>query len=106
MLSFYSIYHTQCFNCIVVHLHLQYYMDNHAGGHAENKDGGLETRKFFVNCLCLLLGRLDSKRFESTVLEFGMNISRVLVPQVGTSTPSLDETYCKYIYKQRHCTTI
>ncbi|MED6184209.1 hypothetical protein PIB30_045241 [Stylosanthes scabra] len=57
---------------------IQYYMDNHA----DVKDGGLETRKFFLNCLCLLLGRLDSKRFESTVMEFGMNISRILVPQL------------------------
>lgn len=57
-------------------------MDNHAGGYADKKDGGLETRKFFLNCLCLLLGRLDSKRFESTVSEFGMNISRILVTQV------------------------
>ncbi|KAI4348718.1 hypothetical protein L6164_009405 [Bauhinia variegata] len=61
---------------------IQYYMDNHASGHAENKDGGVETRKFFLNCLCLLLGRLDSKRFESTVLECGMEISRILVPQL------------------------
>ncbi|OIV92331.1 hypothetical protein TanjilG_10541 [Lupinus angustifolius] len=61
---------------------IEYYMDNHAGGHADSKDGG-ETRKFFVNCLCLLLGRLGSKRFESTMLEFGMNISRILVPQLN-----------------------
>ncbi|KAG2405658.1 uncharacterized protein HKW66_Vig0049130 [Vigna angularis] len=63
---------------------LVYYMDNHTGGgHIDNNDGGLETRKFFLNCLCLLLGRLDIKRFESTVSEFGMNISRILVPQLN-----------------------
>ncbi|KAE9590737.1 hypothetical protein Lal_00023286 [Lupinus albus] len=61
---------------------IEYYMDNHAGGRADSKDGG-ETRKFFVNCLCLLLGRLGSKRFESTMLEFGKNISRILVPQLN-----------------------
>ncbi|XP_027939676.1 uncharacterized protein LOC114193892 [Vigna unguiculata] len=63
---------------------IQYYMDNHTGGgYIDNNDGGLETRKFFLNCLCLLLGRLDIKRFESTVSEFGMNISRILVPQLN-----------------------
>ncbi|XP_068472724.1 uncharacterized protein [Phaseolus vulgaris] len=63
---------------------IQYYMDNHTGGgYTDNNDGGLETRKFFLNCLCLLLGRLDIKRFESTVSEFGMNISRILVPQLN-----------------------
>ncbi|KAL2320785.1 hypothetical protein Fmac_029754 [Flemingia macrophylla] len=63
---------------------IQYYMDNHSGsGYTDNNDSGLETRKFFLNCLCLLLGRLDSNRFESTVSEFGMNISRILVPQLN-----------------------
>lgn len=69
-------------------------MDNHTGGgYIDNNDGGLETRKFFLNCLCLLLGRLDIKRFESTVSEFGMNISRILVPQV----PLIEVFLGKYI---------
>ncbi|KAK7285567.1 hypothetical protein RJT34_20343 [Clitoria ternatea] len=62
---------------------IQYYMENHAGGYTDKNDGGSETRKFFLNCLCLLLGRLDRKRFESTVSEFGMNISRILVRQLN-----------------------
>lgn len=51
-------------------------------GHTESKDGSSETIKFFLNCLCLLLGRFDSKKFESVVSEYGMRISQVLVPQV------------------------
>lgn len=61
---------------------MQYYTDNHTGGHTDDKDGGAETRKFFLNCLCLLLGRLDSKKFEATTVEYGMQISDVLLPQV------------------------
>ncbi|XP_061373685.1 uncharacterized protein LOC133316013 isoform X2 [Gastrolobium bilobum] len=68
---------------------IQYYMDNHSGEYADKKDGGLETRKFFLNCLCLLLGRLDSKKFESVVSEFGMNISRILVPQLNCTDEDL-----------------
>lgn len=63
---------------------MQYYMDNRTSRH-DKVDGEVETRKFFLNCLCLLLGRLDDKRFESTVLERGIDISRVLVPQVPRS---------------------
>lgn len=51
-------------------------------GHTENKDGAAETIKFFLNCLCLLLGRFDSKKFESLVSEHGMRICQVLLPQV------------------------
>ncbi|KAM4079537.1 hypothetical protein ACB094_09G123500 [Castanea mollissima] len=61
---------------------IQYYTDSHTGGHSDSKDGGVETRKFFINCLCLLLGRLDSKKFESTIVEYGMQISRELLPQL------------------------
>lgn len=61
---------------------MQYYTDNHAEGHTGNKDDGMDTRKFFLNSLCLLLGRFDSKKFESTMSEYGMQISRALLSQV------------------------
>ncbi|KAB2636135.1 hypothetical protein D8674_026669 [Pyrus ussuriensis x Pyrus communis] len=64
---------------------IQFYTDNYSGGPSENKDGGAETRKFFLNCLCLLLGRLDSKKFESVVSEYGMRISQVLLPQLHSA---------------------
>ncbi|KAM7263746.1 hypothetical protein ACFE04_001429 [Oxalis oulophora] len=57
---------------------LQYYTENNA----EDKDSGAETRKFFLTCLCLLLGRFHSNKFGSIVSEFGMQISRVLLSQL------------------------
>ncbi|XP_043816177.1 uncharacterized protein LOC110622515 isoform X3 [Manihot esculenta] len=61
---------------------IQYYTDNHAEGHTGNKDDGMDARKFFLNSLCLLLGRFDSKKFESTMSEYGMQISRALLSQL------------------------
>ncbi|XP_023543535.1 uncharacterized protein LOC111803391 isoform X3 [Cucurbita pepo subsp. pepo] len=59
---------------------IQYYSGHHTGESIGNKDGR-ETIIFFLNCLCLLLGRLDSKKFESTVSEYGSQISQVLLSQ-------------------------
>ncbi|KAG6694135.1 uncharacterized protein LOC122276108 isoform X3 [Carya illinoinensis] len=76
---------------------IQYYTDNHTGGHTDDKDGGAETRKFFLNCLCLLLGRLDSKKFEATTVEYGMQISDVLLPQLHCADEDLiDGVVCIY----------
>lgn len=61
---------------------MQFYSNNQTQEHSENKDGGIETRKFFLNCLCLLLGRLDNKKFESIVSEYGTQITNVLLMQV------------------------
>lgn len=69
---------------------MQLYADNYAEGHPENKDGGAETIKFFLNCLCLLLGRFDCKKFETIVSEYGMRISHALLPQVVILASNLD----------------
>ncbi|XP_062117653.1 uncharacterized protein LOC133831397 isoform X2 [Humulus lupulus] len=61
---------------------LQFYTKNHAGGHSEIKDSGTETRKFFLSCLCLLLGRFDRKKLESVVSENGMRIAHAILPQL------------------------
>ncbi|KAG5242688.1 ARM repeat superfamily protein [Salix suchowensis] len=61
---------------------IQYYTDNHSEGHTENKDGGLETRKFFLRCLCLLLGRLHIKKFETALSDNGLQISQILLSQL------------------------
>ncbi|MBA0786100.1 hypothetical protein Gotri_026154, partial [Gossypium trilobum] len=61
---------------------MQYYTNNYVEGHAESKDGGIETRKFFMNCLCLLLGRFDGKQLECVLLDYGKQISHVLLSQL------------------------
>ncbi|XP_015899000.3 uncharacterized protein LOC107432388 [Ziziphus jujuba] len=61
---------------------LQFYSNNHTSEHSESKDGGIATRKFFLNCLSLLLGRLDNKKFESMMSEYGMQITSVLLMQL------------------------
>ncbi|KAI8562184.1 hypothetical protein RHMOL_Rhmol03G0015000 [Rhododendron molle] len=61
---------------------MQFYAENHTEENTENKDSGIETIKFFLNCLSLLLGHLDGKRFENTLSEDGLRISRVLISQL------------------------
>ncbi|KAK9941721.1 hypothetical protein M0R45_007417 [Rubus argutus] len=74
-------------------------------GHTENKDGAAETIKFFLNCLCLLLGRFDSKKFDSLVSEHGMRISQVLLPQLHSAADDvIDGVVCIFkalIFKQK-----
>ncbi|KAF7147204.1 hypothetical protein RHSIM_Rhsim03G0017400 [Rhododendron simsii] len=62
---------------------MQFYAENHTEEYTENKDSGIETIKFFLNCLSLLLGHLDGKRFENTLSEDGLRISRVLISQLN-----------------------
>ncbi|XP_028059846.1 uncharacterized protein LOC114263496 isoform X2 [Camellia sinensis] len=61
---------------------IQFYADNYTEEHAENKESGVETIKFFLNCLSLLLGHLDGKQFENAMSEDGLRISRVLISQL------------------------
>ncbi|KAF8403828.1 hypothetical protein HHK36_011934 [Tetracentron sinense] len=59
-----------------------FYMDDYTDKYSGNKDSGIETRKFFLNCLSLLLGRLDSKQFEIAMSEYGLQISNLLLSQL------------------------
>ncbi|CAL5352111.1 unnamed protein product [Camellia sinensis] len=61
---------------------IQFYADNYTEEHTENKESGVETIKFFLNCLSLLLGRFDDKQFENAMSEDGLRISRVLTSQL------------------------
>ncbi|CAK9319331.1 unnamed protein product [Citrullus colocynthis] len=70
---------------------IQYYSGHRTGESIGNKDGR-ETTIFFLNCICLLLGRLDSKRFESTISEYGTQICQVLLLQFhSTDEDVIDE---------------
>ncbi|PIA65155.1 hypothetical protein AQUCO_00100569v1 [Aquilegia coerulea] len=60
---------------------IQFYMNDHSKEHFGNKDSGIETRKFFLISISLLLGRLDKKQFETAMAEYGLQISRLLLSQ-------------------------
>ncbi|XP_057488030.1 uncharacterized protein LOC130774052 isoform X2 [Actinidia eriantha] len=64
---------------------IQFYVENYAEEHTENKDSGVETIKFFLNCLCLLLGHFDGKQFENAMSEDGLRISRILISQLHSA---------------------
>ncbi|OUZ99900.1 hypothetical protein BVC80_9069g4 [Macleaya cordata] len=57
---------------------IQFYTMDYTDEHSGNKDGGIETRKFFLSCISLLLGRLDSKQFGFAMSEQGLQLSRNL----------------------------
>lgn len=61
---------------------IQFYTDSLAQEPIDKKDSGIETIKFFVNCICLLLGRQEGRQFESTMSEYGLQIARVLLSQL------------------------
>ncbi|CAK9169072.1 unnamed protein product [Ilex paraguariensis] len=62
---------------------IKVYADNYSEQHTDHKDSGTETMKFFLNCLSLLLGRLDVKQFDNAMAEYAPKISQVLISQVA-----------------------
>ncbi|KAL2923694.1 Dicer-like protein 1 [Bienertia sinuspersici] len=60
---------------------IEFYSEDNLKDQAENRDSCVETNKFFLNCLALLLGRLDLKRLECTASLHGQRISRALLSQ-------------------------
>ncbi|XP_031396595.1 uncharacterized protein LOC116207678 [Punica granatum] len=63
---------------------IQLYAERSSYNPSKHKDGAAETRNFFLNCLCLLLGRLVGRRFESVMSEYGLQISEVLISQLNS----------------------
>ncbi|XP_044468283.1 uncharacterized protein LOC123197869 isoform X1 [Mangifera indica] len=85
---------------------IQYYIDSHSERHTDGKDGGVETRKFFLNCICLLLGRLDIKKFEVMMMEYGTQMSHVLLSQLHCHDEDvIDAVVCIFkaaLFRQNH----
>lgn len=61
---------------------IQFYTEDNAKDHMGNRDGCIETRKFFLNCLALLLGRLDHKRLENITSVYGLRMSNIIMSQL------------------------
>ncbi|KAL0359508.1 UNVERIFIED_CONTAM: hypothetical protein Sangu_0800200 [Sesamum angustifolium] len=60
---------------------IQFYADNQSEEPNMSKDSKSDTINFFLNCLLLLLGRLDNQQFGNAITEFGSQISQVLMSQ-------------------------
>ncbi|KVI11344.1 Armadillo-like helical [Cynara cardunculus var. scolymus] len=62
---------------------MQYYAGNSTTEHRDDKDSGIATINFFLNCLLLLLGCFTSKQFDTAMREHRLHITRVVASQVG-----------------------
>ena len=62
---------------------MQHYAGNYTTDHNDDKDSGIATINFFLNCLLLLLGRFTSKQFDTAMTEHRLHITRVVASQVG-----------------------
>ncbi|KAJ0246734.1 ARM repeat superfamily protein [Hirschfeldia incana] len=67
---------------------IKYYSESYP---SDTKTGGIETQKFFLNCLCLLLGRFEGKKFESIISEFGMKLVPCLLHQLRSNNEEISE---------------
>ncbi|KAL2466133.1 ARM repeat superfamily protein [Abeliophyllum distichum] len=85
---------------------IQFYADNHAEEPSSNKDGGVDIIKFFLNCLSLLLGRLDDKKFGTAMTDFGSQLSQVLISQLSCADEEvIDGAICIFkavIFRTNH----
>ncbi|XP_049934180.1 uncharacterized protein LOC116255757 isoform X3 [Nymphaea colorata] len=61
---------------------MQIYVQEDGYGEQSDEASSVETRKFFLNCISLILGRLDSGEIELVVSENGPRILTVLFAQI------------------------
>ncbi|CAH2063814.1 unnamed protein product [Thlaspi arvense] len=70
---------------------IKYYSESYPQGCADTKTGGIETQKFFLNCLCLLLSRFEGKKFESILSEYGTKLVPCLLHQLRSNNEEISE---------------
>nr|GEV80365.1 hypothetical protein [Tanacetum cinerariifolium] len=61
---------------------IEYYAGNNTTNHLDNKESGIATIDFFLTCLLLLVGRFNSKQFDTAVTEHRMHLTRVVASQL------------------------
>ncbi|CAA7060609.1 unnamed protein product [Microthlaspi erraticum] len=67
------------------------YSESNSQGRSDTKTGSIETQKFFLNCLCLLLGRFEGKKFESILSGYGMTLVPCLLYQLRSNNEEISE---------------
>ncbi|XP_020879754.1 uncharacterized protein LOC9314231 isoform X1 [Arabidopsis lyrata subsp. lyrata] len=70
---------------------IKYYSESYPQRCSDSKTGGIETQKFFLNCLCLLLGRFEGKKFECILSEYGMKLVPCLLHQLRSNNEEISE---------------
>lgn len=74
---------------------IQCYTDNHSEESIVERNGRPETVKFFLNCISLLLGRLDHKHFDIAVAEYGTRLANLLILQLKCADEDMiDSVIC------------
>ncbi|GAB2233247.1 hypothetical protein Droror1_Dr00002466 [Drosera rotundifolia] len=74
---------------------IEFYSDVGTAEQTADSSSSSETIKFFLNCLALLLGRLDSNRLACVMLEHELRISDVLLSQFHCADVKvMDEAGC------------
>ncbi|KAI3679664.1 hypothetical protein L2E82_51062 [Cichorium intybus] len=64
---------------------IEYYAGNYTTDHIDDKDSGIATINFFINCLLLLLGQFTSKQFDTAMSEHRLDITRVVASQLSSA---------------------
>ncbi|KAJ9543843.1 hypothetical protein OSB04_023550 [Centaurea solstitialis] len=61
---------------------IEHYAGNYTTDHNDDKDSGMATINFFLNCLLLLLGRFTAKQYDTAMTEHRLHVTRVVASQL------------------------